>query len=114
MYVPCVFACLCVCVRLCACVRVEEAEEGLKSSLLGISDGSPHVEHKLVREGKVPEGLVQRHRKHVRVGFVPAKLNHGGGWRETSSSREERDRTDFSALMTALTNSPKSVSLMPM
>lgn len=57
----------------CVCVQ-----QRLKPSLFSVTNGSPHVKHKLIREGKVTKSLVQSHGKLVRVLLVSAHLHHRG------------------------------------
>lgn len=62
------------------------AASNLKPSLLGVSDGSPDVEDKLVGEGEVAERLVQSHGEFVRVLLVSADLHHRRSCRNRNSS----------------------------
>lgn len=67
--------------RVCAF----EEEKWLKSSLLGISDGSPDIKDKLVRESKVSKGLIKSHCEFIWVLFITTDFNHRSSWKGTSN-----------------------------
>lgn len=59
-------------------------EKALKSSLLGISNGSPDIKDKLVRESKVSKGLIKCHCKFIWVLLITTNFNHCSSWKGTS------------------------------
>lgn len=48
------------------------------SALFHITDGSPYVEHELIRKGKVSQGLVECDSKLIWVALVFSSFKHGG------------------------------------
>lgn len=47
------------------------------SALFHVTDGSPDVEHELIRKGKVSQGLVEGNSKLIWVALVFSSFEHG-------------------------------------
>lgn len=63
------------------CVCVCERFRDLKPPLLGVADGSPHIEDKFIRKSEISEGFVQGHGKLIWILLVAANLHHRSSWR---------------------------------
>lgn len=110
----------------CGMTRTASGRLASHPSDLGVADGAPHVEDKLVREGKVAQRLVQGLGKLVGVLLVLPQLHHGGGCGRRDGS-EKRFSESKHTTVTQMSSEkgrrgrggdgggvPSSLSLMPM